>query len=64
MHMIHTNQLVSDMKDTYSDCLRGVEGEGTNKGISVYLNDNAPVEAILYEKKNRYFSFLLFSLLV
>jgi hypothetical protein len=28
---------------------------------SVYLNDNASVEAILYEKKNRYFFFLLFS---
>ncbi len=28
---------------------------------SVYLNDNAFVEAILYEKKNRYFSFFLIS---
>ncbi len=28
---------------------------------SVYLNDNAFVEAILYEKKNGYFSFFLFS---
>jgi len=26
-------------------------------GESVYLNDNASVEAILYEKKNGYFSF-------
>ena len=29
--------------------------------MSVYLNDNAFVEAILYEKKNGYFSFFLFS---
>ena len=29
-------------------------------GESVYLNDNASVEAILYEKKNGYFSFFLF----
>jgi len=27
-----------------------------NGGISVYLNDNASVEAILYEKNNGYFS--------
>jgi hypothetical protein len=29
--------------------------------ISVYLNDNAFVEGILYEKKNGYFPFFLFS---
>ena len=31
-------------------------------GESVYLNDNASVEAILYEKKNRYFSFFFYFL--
>jgi len=31
-------------------------------GESVYLNDNASVEAILYEKKNRYFYIFLFLL--
>ena len=31
--------------------------------ISVYLNDNASVEANLYEKKNRYFYIFLFSLI-
>ena len=30
-------------------------------GESVHLNDNASVEAILYEKKNRYFYIFLIS---
>jgi len=29
-------------------------------GESVYLNDNASVEAVLYEKKNRYCLFFYF----
>jgi len=29
--------------------------------MSVYPNDNAYLETILYEKKNGYFSFFLFS---
>jgi hypothetical protein len=36
-------------------------GKRTLHSSSIYLNDNAFVEAILYEKKNGYFSFFFIS---